>query len=176
MYPYFVLGYLCNKYKLNDRYSKVYKNTYSLLVIGAIYFVMLSFFGNEIYIYVSGYTIIGKNIINQLGIDLFRFSIGLVGSVFILIALYKLYINQTFNKLLHKNNFIITIGQSTLGIYIISDFINLYVLSRVMKTMDGINYMAILVETILVLLTSIVAIKIIKKNNILNRLLLGGNK
>ena len=135
--------------------------------------ILLYYFERESYIYVSKHTILNKDIINQLSIDLYRYFIGFIGSIFTLSLLIKIYNIIKKQIIFKENNFILTIGKNTMGIYIISSFINSYILEQVTSFMTYPNFLIIGIESVLVILVSIIIIKLIQQNKILNRFLLG---
>lgn len=173
MYPFFVIGYYYNKGNFEVKLNKVYNNYYFILAVAIIFFLSLQFFETEIYIYKSKHTIINKNIAEQIYINLFRYAIGLIGSIFALTTLLKLYQIKTLKKIATHNKLILFTGKSTMGIYIISCYINEYFLIPITKSLSGTNYLIILIETITVILLSLLIIKLIQKCNFLNKYLLG---
>ncbi len=173
MFPYFIIGYFYNKYNLQEKLSQTYNSNYFLCISGLIFFILLCFFKRDSYIYVSGHTLLGKDILNQLNIDFYRYIIGLIGSIFTLSLFIKIYSISTKKIILKENNFILTIGKSTMGIYIISNFINNNILNRVTSFIEHPNYLIVVIETILVILISILIIKFIQQYKILNKFLLG---
>lgn len=60
-----------------------------------------------------------------------------------------------------------------MGIYIISSFINIYILNRVTSFMTYPNFFIIGIESVLVILISILIIKFIQRYKIPNKFLLG---
>lgn len=76
MYPYFVIGYL---YARNEEKLQKIRNGLGV-ISAAVFCVMLFFFRKEHYIYTSGF--LGAETIREsLYIDLFRWGIGLFGSI-----------------------------------------------------------------------------------------------
>ena len=173
MFPYFIIGYLYKKYNCQEKLSKIYNSNYFICISGAIFFILLYYFERESYIYVSKHTILNKDIINQLSIDLYRYFIGFIGSIFTLSLLIKIYNIIKKQIIFKENNFILTIGKNTMGIYIISGFINTYILNRVTSFITYPNFFIIGIESVLVILISILIIKFIQRYKILNKILLG---
>ena len=173
MFPYFVIGYFYKKYNFQEKLNKIYNSNYFLCISGIIFFILLYHFERSSYIYTSKFSILHKDIINQLSIDLYRYFIGFIGSIFTLSLLLKLYNIATKKIILNENNFIITIGKNTMGIYIISSFINQYILKRVTSFLTHPNYFIIGIESVLVILVSILIIKFIQQYKIPNKFLLG---
>ncbi len=159
----FVVLYMSNKKNTFIINASDYTGTLWTFVI------LFSFYNYDSYIYTSGYKIIQKNFLEQILIDFYRFIIGLVGSIFILLVLYRITKHIKGIK-----KIIIYIGQNTFGVYIISQFVFSYVINRITYNLPGINYLVIILETIFILSFSLLCTRIIKYSKLLNRLLLGG--
>lgn len=174
MYPYFIIGYFYHKRSAESGIdcSSLVKNRKFSIIITAIFFSLLCFYNNSSYIYTTGYTLLGKDLIPQLGIDIYRFIIGLLGCLFIIILLLNIY--------LHLNEKIIglfsVIGVNSLGIYMISGLIFQYLLPNLTRKVTGINYLLVLTESVIILLVSILISLGIKKCLITNFLFFGGRK
>ena len=112
MYPYFVIGYIYAEKK--NCFKKI---RYVFSVISCLIFVvMLFFFEKKHYIYTSG-LIGGKNTIDNLKIDFFRWAIGLFGSV------TAIFICRCVYKLISKSKISVGIellGQNSLAVYALS--------------------------------------------------------
>lgn len=169
MYMYFVLGYFYNKDNFQCRIRKIYLNNGALIVSGILFLVLLLFYNRNCYIYTTGYCILRSTPLKQLGIDLFRFMIGFAGCTFILLVFYKI-----FHLLKPINRALMYMGKNTLGIYIISTFMSIYVLNKVTGNLISINYIITIVEAFILILFSLSGTLLIKKNKLLNKLLLGG--
>lgn len=170
MYPFFLLGYFFNKHNWNMRLEKFYSRKLFKIGLAVLYIFLLLFYQRDSYIYTSGYYILNKKVpFIQLGIDIYRFSIGLVGSLLVLIILF------TAEKYMagKTRNILIYIGKNTFGIYIISSLIFSYILPNVTYNLMGINYVYVIIETFIIILFCIVCIKIIHSNNHLSGLLFG---
>ena len=70
-------------------------------------------------------------------------------------------------------NKLIYLGKNTLGIYIISSIIHPFILPLITKNLSNINYLFILLESIIILVISITSIELIKKNKYTKKYLLG---
>lgn len=171
MYPFFIIGYFYNKYY--HKLERIFMNKYIVFIIGAVFLFMLCFFERESYIYVSRHTLLNKDFVNQLLCDLYRYTIGIIGSIVMLLILYKVYNFMINHRLINDNSFILTVGKNTMGIYIISSFINIYVLNRITNEMNGPNFLIITIESIFIIFISILVISLIRKFSILNKYLLG---
>ena len=90
MYPYFILGYLYNKYKdtISQKFIKGCK-----ISLAAMFPILLPYYSSNSYIYTTGITnfeTISK-FMAQLKIDIYRYAIGLCGAVFVIMVVELLY-------------------------------------------------------------------------------------
>ena len=166
MYIFFITGYLFKKYNLLEKLNTSIIN--KTLIINTYLFVLLLIpFSKDNYIYTTGINII--NNYSQLINDLYRYLIGFIGSIEILLVLHKItpHIKENIKeKLLY-------LGKNTLGIYIISSIIHPYILPMFTNNLSNINYLFICIETIIILVITITTIELIKKNKLLSKYLLG---
>ena len=172
MYPFFVFGYLFNKYKMKRIFNRRgVIISFSLSV--AVFIVMIVFCKENYFIYISGFTLLGKeNIIQMLYIDMYRMVMGLLGSFIFVLVFCRIekYIKGMFDRIL------LCLGKNTMGIYIISFFFSVYVLPFITADLSGINYLFTILETILVIAFSMLIIFMLQKTKWTNRLLLGNWK
>ena len=164
MYPYFVIGYFVNKYskKMNIRFNTVIY-LLLLLVCLTIYVILFKYYNYNSFIYTTGMSILHN--FNQFFIDIYRFIIGLIGSSIIIFGVKLLNIKST-------NNLVVTISTNTLGIYAISNLI-FKVIIIVTKSLSGLNYIVLLLETLFTMIACLIIIKIISKSSIASKLFLG---
>ena len=117
MYPYFILGFFFAKNKENiPRW--LYKSRYSSLVLFPL---MLCLYEKKHYIYTTGIYSDKYSLGEIIGIDLYRWLIGLVGSIFVLTLLnlvYKRHICKANKHLI--STMLAKIGSKSLQMYIIS--------------------------------------------------------
>lgn len=168
MYPYFIIGFLYREGNYKERFRRIYSSNYFLLVTGILFAVLLLFYGYEDYIYTSRHCIVNRWG-SQLGIDIYRYAIGFVGSTFVILGLYKVkrYLKILFPVLSY-------VGRRTMGIYILSGIIFLHMFLPLTGGLDGLNYGIIIVESIGVLFLCSIVIEIIVRFKWLDRFLLGG--
>lgn len=170
MFPLFVLAYFISKHSILKDLSK--QKIYATTLISMVVFIVLLFFYNqESYIYISGHSLIHKqNWLHQLFVDIYRIFIGIAGSAFFwgLFSIISKYIKGFLSKVL------MCLGTNTMGIYIISWFFSVYLLPEVVKEYIGLNYGVVLLETILTSALCLILVFLIKKVKFLNKLLLGG--
>jgi len=170
MWPFFLIAYLFNTYDYKEKFKKIYFNKLFIAGTFILFTVLLFFYDYNTYIYNSGFTVIGKDIFDQLLINLFRFTIGLFGSFAVFFALYALMkILPTKAKKLFA-----FIGTNTLGIYIISNILFEELLARVTKNFNGINYFYLIIESVCILCVSLFITVCFKRFKCTNGLLLGG--
>ena len=123
MYPFFVIGFKFNEYR-----KVIPEKAEKLKYLSFIIFPCLLFFFQERdYIYTSGINPFSSEygILTQIGIDVYRWGIGLAGSVFILSIIQIVYENQKKKDRLSTRDFkiIASIGQFSLQIYMIQTFV-----------------------------------------------------
>jgi hypothetical protein len=173
MYPYFIAAYLWEKEKIWDKIQKSLSRNIKIwgsISILIIFIVLLLFYSQDSYIYNTGITIWNKNIVNQLLLDFYRWIIGFFGSISVLIVI-KILLKWIKTKRLWLP--IASIGQNTLGIYIFSNYLFTYVVLRITQKLEP-NYLIAVLETLIVLIMSYFFTRLIGKNRITRRLLLGG--
>lgn len=174
MYPYFVIGYLINREDTGKRESSLGQK-WLLPVLLALFIALFLLYNRDSYVYTSGYSLIGEKsgILRQLGIDLYRLVIGLVGSVVIVLSIKALYCHFPIGV----KNVMSNIGMNTLGIYILSNLVfNDHFLRTFSIRLDGIHYGFVVLETIVVIVVTLLLTWIIKKIVFLNEILLGGRR
>lgn len=171
MYPYFLIGYYWNE----NREKFKDKNEFKLFILFLIAFGILIFqYNYDTYIYTSKYSLIFNSnpIKDQFLINVYRFIIGLIGSICIL------YIISYLNKILSQNSnirkVIENLGRESLGIYIISGYLFL-IMSKINFT-NELNYFYTLFQSIFLIILCLILLYFIKKIKLLNIILLGGKK
>lgn len=176
MYPYFIIGYFGHKHfgritgLLQSPPRRMRRVTAVFLII---FLVLLCFYDNDSYIYTTGYTLIGKeDVFLQLGIDAYRFIIGLFGSIAMILIL-----SPAFEKSGSRIIDIMTlIGSHSLGIYMISGLIFNYVLPGLMSGLKTVNYLLAALESFVILLLSLMISICLKRFKLTNLLFFGGRK
>ncbi len=170
MFPYFAAGFLFNKYKGGEKCRKFWgKESPTFIGIAIAFIVLFLFYGRDSYIYTTGISLLGKNGLLQLGIDVYRWIIGFVGSIMV-ILLCKMVCEKWNGK---GVRFIAYLGRISLGIYILNTYTNSYVLQRITKTIEA-NALIWIVETVISIALYGIVIELIKKVPIGRKLLLGG--
>ena len=172
MYPFFVLGYLYNVKGWKDKLI-AWSQSYLLIILsGTVFTLLLSVFTYDKYIYTSKFCILGKeNVYYQLAINSYRFIIGLIGSIFIMLILFKVYQQRKSDLILKA---LCNIGRNSLGIYIVSVSVFNEILLRISVYWADFNVFRTVTESFIVLALSYLCTLVIKRYRVSNTFLLGG--
>lgn len=179
VYPFFVLGYFSPC--IIQRFKQHFWTVWILAV--AIYILILPFFQDEFLVYYSGSSIWqDRGILEQIGIDLYRFVIGLLGCI-VMYGLCKMVIDNigVHNPLIR---IVIRLGEHSMGLYVIHTFIVAYILTAVVHNIEIIKkfcqmrrnltvYVIGPVVVIGVVILVEIVIFIFRKNRLLKGMLLG---
>lgn len=142
MYPYFIIGFYFAKYENNiPQCVKAFR--YISLVC---FPVLLFFFDKQHYIYTTG-ILGGKGIVDSLIIDLYRWVIGLIGSIFVITITERIvaFIKHRKSSIL-GNGILSCIGQKSLQMYVMSVALLSCVLPSVFSFLIdiiGVNFFAL---------------------------------
>lgn len=173
MLPYFIIGNKLFEAYYDDSMRKraeKFLNFKSFIPAVLLFTALLSGYNGGMTVYISGYKLIGKNILNQLYIDSYRFLIGLSGSVvmgFLIYFISKSKLTEKFMDILSH------VGKYTMGIYLLSQYVVVYIFNNITDNYyrDNIaaapNYLLTVLETALALIICLILIKIMKKLPIL---------
>lgn len=176
MYPYFVVGYLWNKYKFEVKITEIqlHKKLFLAFSCIIIFIVLFRFFKREDYIYETGTYLLRGNsehFLHQLLINTYRYAIGFIGCSCVLILLKYIVTLSHLNQSSLITKMFTELGKRTLGIYIISSFAHGILLSLPNRANYG--YGMIFIETIIILIVTYIIIRIIEYNNLIRQILLG---
>lgn len=128
MMPYFIIPFYMHKYMDKHNINLDVKPKVSWIVLTGIVFAgMFLFFDEDSFIYLSGYKLIGKDVIRQLKIDFYRMIIGFAGSAFFILIWQ--YVLAKF-KHLCEFKILTALGKNSMGIYIISTYLLVYVVQN----------------------------------------------
>ena len=117
MFPFFLSGFLMNSPQVIGFYRK---HSTPILVVSLLVFASsLPFFRFRMTFYETGVWIFSgkESVLTLIGYDLFRYLIGMAGSVAVICIIERL--NRRFN--FSPRCFLATLGTHTLWVYIISD-------------------------------------------------------
>lgn len=114
LFPIYMIGYFANRFKIMDRIKM--KSILLFITTTCIYLFLIGLYSKDCFIYTTGATILRNGTIdfNQLSIDIYRETIGIIGSIMVLsgVALAERYLS---------NRIVIWMGMSSLGIYCFQD-------------------------------------------------------
>lgn len=147
--PYYVLAFYINQNKkyLSFLFSKI---NLSLAFSTVAFILLFIFYRREAMIYVSGYRIT-KNIWWQmLIIDLYRFTIGLIGSMFFIFLFSK--ITSIFKN--YKFPILTAFGRNSLGVYLVSGYSTILIMRRYTDSLLY-NIPRVLLETLIISIFSL---------------------
>lgn len=117
MYPYFIIGFLFSAVKDMDCIKKLNYAKYVFLILFPI---MMLFYRKEHYIYTSGF-FGGNGLLKHMPINMYRWAIGLVGSIFVIVLLEFIF---EFAKGKFENTHITrlfeNLGKKSLQVYTLS--------------------------------------------------------
>lgn len=171
MIPFFVFGGYIAKYRNYLRYRKVIFPIAFLLWV-----ILLNFYSRNIYIYTTGFTILGKSdIIVQLIIDFYRYAIGIVGVISVACIMYWSYEyveNSKLHSALCLYKLIEYIGKNSIRYYVLSTYIFIWIVPDITNSLTS-NYLINFLEAVVVCLICEVFSYVILKSRMISRLLIG---
>lgn len=172
MYPFFISGYYYNKYRnSNGQGENTRKHLWTFIVSVVLFAVLLNLYKARDYIYESRYSILssqyGAGL--QLSIDIYRFAVGLIGSV-VVISLFQILDNY---HILDRFKLLPVCGKLSIGLYFISMLITSYLLPNATKDFSLVPLITVF-ESIAVILISLVLSILMDKNKFLRAIILGG--
>lgn len=175
MYPFFVIGYLFRTRPCRTLQGFRRHKWLTVAVLSAVYIALLLTFSRNTYIYVSHYQILTKDGISsgQILTDLHRLLVGLTGGVLAILAVRYLY--NRFGDRMHgflKKALLYT-GRNTMGVYIISTYCCLYLLTALVRKASYLPLLNAILETVTVLALSLLCVRVIRKSHVAGELLLG---
>lgn len=172
-YPFFIIGYLVNKYDiLNKNFIKNHLNIY-FVVLNITFIIMLLFFKDNYYVYVTNYYIFNGNGTRfMLFVDIYRFIIGLVGSITSILNIY--FLIEFLKRIGYQDKVLTLLGKNSLGIYGVSCIVFEFIFITYSTFFNKFSYFYVCIETILVIWFCLFIIKLLSLNKITNKLFLGG--
>lgn len=155
MYVSFLIGYMAANRDWEIKQNEL-KHGYAFLVVAVVIFVTLLFFyRRESFIYISGWTVLGKeNWLSVLGWDVYRTVLGTIGAGTFIYTIF-LFVPKG------KGRTIKEIGQNSSGIYILQTYANVLML----KFLAGIfhHIWINILEAVIVCVACFVCVKLISK-------------
>ena len=173
MYPYFLCAYLVNNIgNIKKALIKTYiKNkTILLFCLLVLFSILLSYYDINDYAYTSGTFIIRNHMLSltQIKIDIFRWLIGLIGSLCVIISVDLICSKCQQSRIIKGLCFI---GTKTMGLYIISTYLFKCLLLLPIKSFC---YITIVLECVIITNLSYLIMWLIEQNKYTRKYLLGG--
>lgn len=175
MMPFFIAAFYAHDFideKIINSLGKI--KAWHVAANGVIFIGLFVFFDENSLIYLTGYKLIGKNIPVQLGIDLYRMLIGFAGGMFF-VLLWQLLINIYSENKNVLFELLECLGAKSMGIYIVSGYILIFVVNR-MTFINEHSYLLNILECIIVLAVSYLVTAILERIPMLCRLVGRGRK
>ena len=163
MYVSFLLGYAAAKRGWDIRFVPGGKRGDLYLIgLAALYIALLAFYRREAYIYLSGWTLPGRE--KPFGWDLYRTAVGAAGSA-LLIGLAHRFVPDGRGRLL------MDVGRNSSGIYILQTFANIVMMKRLASI--GHSLWLNLAEAVLICALCYLAVKLLARVPYASPLLFG---
>lgn len=165
---FFISGVCYSKHISDDWLSNHTLTVVALL----IWCAMIPFYRRDSYIYISGFTLLGKeNWLRQIMIDLYRFIIGIAGIVALLNILKIIYRKACTSGKSNLVDFIRRVGTQSVSIYVLSTYLFIYVLPLLTRYAT-VNYLLTFTESIFILISCYALGRLMQKSNALGRIIL----
>lgn len=173
MYPYFVIGFLWNKYNLRDFYNLLSchrKWTLFLLSLFIYLFFFIFYDSREHSIYVCGASLVGKpSIWIQFGIDMARYVYGALGVIITMVGIDLLLLSGSLSS--SVRGVLQHLGRLTMGIYILNNYSLLLMLNLPIDS--NCFYLLTAIETVVLLTIYSGIVMLVRKSKVAKLLLLG---
>lgn len=173
MIPYFICGFLINKYKIIELYSNRNNKIvgWIFFIIGSVlYFLLFLNFDVDSYIYTSKITILVNNPTKQVVIDIHRWTIGFLGIFIVVTIINSIKWLQNEGKITKCFSLL---GKHSLGIYAVDCLINSYVLPRI-TTNINFSVLMCIIETLIVTLVCLLISLMLHQFKVTRICFLGG--
>ena len=160
MMPYFIVPFYLNKYMDKNNMRLDVKPKAAWIVFSGLVFVgLFLFFDENSFIYLSGYKLIGKDVVRQLKIDFYRMIIGFAGSAFF-ILIWQYILAKCNGRCEFK--ILTALGKNSMGIYIISTYLLVYVIQN-LNPLNQPFYPLNAVQAVVVLVVSLFLTELLGK-------------
>lgn len=168
MMPYFIAAFYfrgwqksehdeIQKSKYRERMSKS-NDWIGIVIVGVSFLALFLLFDENSFIYLSGYKLIGKDVLRQLGIDFYRMIIGFVGAIFFILLWRKLLKSVPG----YEFPVLSALGKNSLGIYLVSGYLILEAGNAFSAYFEP-NYLLNLLQAVIVTIIAYAITIMIKK-------------
>ena len=145
--PFFITAFYLHGYMERHECRLIREPTlWQILLTGLVFAILFAFFDENSMIYLSGYKLIGKDVLRQLGIDFYRALIGFAGTLFFTL-LWQYILRKRKNC---KFRILTALGENSMGIYILSGYLLLLFVRR-LAFLEEPSYLVNVVETLILL-------------------------
>lgn len=172
--PFFICGYLFNKFKERKTLFQANRQTkkYGVLIILFSYILLLYHFQDDYYAYVSKTYIFNPkySISFMIKVNIFRDLTAMTGCISVISVLHYVYYKYLINT--NYSIIIVALAKSSICIYIINHYLNEMIL--ISLPINNLSYLYVIIESICILLIGYVTHFFLKKNQITRSLFLGG--
>ena len=149
MMPYFIVSFYGYGFiRQNAGRLRKWAKLPFVVIMGIVFAALFCFFDANSLIYLTGYKLIGKDVVRQLGIDGYRLVIGFVGSCFFILLWHVILEQFPFLGRLWM-----LLGNDTMGIYILSGYLIIFVVKPLSNFAEP-SYLLNVMEMVPVLLAS----------------------
>lgn len=167
MMPYFIVPFYLHKYMEKNELRVDVKPKVSWIVLAGLVFAgLFLFFDENSFIYLSGYKLIGKDVVRQLKIDFYRMAIGFAGSAFF-ILIWQYILAMCKDRCEFK--ILTALGKNSMGIYIISTYLLVYVIQN-LNPLNQPLYPLNAVQAVVVLVVSLFLTELLGKLSYVRKL------
>lgn len=169
MFPCFVFGYFVGKKGWITLMKTHLKQVTILSLI--LFVIMFLLYNTDCYVYVTGSYLFGTaNPIRQLGIDLFRIVIGVIGSILVISILMFIY---SENRDDNVTKLLCFFGKNTMGIYCFQNYFWIVYPIIISYVIFPIFVNRLVVFVVCTALCSLLT-TVVKKSHVMNFIFLGG--
>ncbi len=170
VFPFFVIGYMANKHNV---LSRIVVDKKLLLIVSAVFISLFFFYDKSSFVYTTGQCILRDNWIHYFALDLYRFAIGLIGSIFILSSIYYCY-QHFYMKMSRIFSFLSIAGLYSMGLYCFQDLLFLYYRKFALLHIEDFVIQSPIATFLLISFLSYLLTHYSRKLKLTNILLLGG--
>lgn len=157
VYPYFILGYLANRYGLPSRMGKKLHGVCFAASL-ALFALLFPLFHYNAYVYTSMTCVLGvPDPLRQFLIDGYRWAVGLAGCVTVLYLLWGAW--KIAPDWFRRTT--LWLGKRTLGLYVVSVYLDVQLLTAVSREWTP-SYLCNVLETIVILALSALTVYLLE--------------
>lgn len=170
VFPFFVIGHMVNKHNV---LSRIVVDKKLLIITSAAFISLFLFYDKSTFVYTTGQCILKDKWIHYFALDLFRFSIGLIGSIFILSSIYYCY-QHFYMKTPHIFSFLSIMGLYSMGLYCFQELLFCYYRRFVILHIEELGILSPIATFLSIFFLSYLLTHYSRKLKLTNILLLGG--